>query len=306
MTPDKALDKQMVLMHHISMLNTNNVGQLAPDLLRSFMTAADTGSFTRAAKLVHRTQAAISLQMKRLESELHCDLFNREGRGVTLTPEGEILYRYAAKILELHDEALAAIAQPKLNGTVRLGAPEDYATQHLPGALRHFSITHPLVQVDVFCDATPKLTGMLNDGKLDLAITTDRVETLYSAPLELVWIVPERMRPADMAILPLALFHPVCCYRANALHALEMAGREYRIAYGSPSLAGVLAAVQGGLAIAPVTKDTTAMGCRHACSSDGLPEIKSAFIDLRFKAGKCTEVVSTFAGFIGNEIGITL
>ncbi len=99
------------------------------------------------------------------------------------------------------------------------------------------------------------------------------MRTAYSAPLELTWILPERMEPGGKEVLPLALFHPVCCYRDNALKALEEAGRKYRIAYESPSLAGLLAAVQGRLAIAAVTKDTTAKGCRHARPSDGLPKI---------------------------------
>ncbi len=288
------------------MIDTNEMGQLPPDLLRSFMVAADTGSFTRTASLVHRTQAAVSMQMKRLEAELKCELFNRQGRGVTLTPEGEILYRYSAKILELHDEALAALAQPKLNGLVRLGAPDDYATQHLPSVLKEFALTHPLVQIEVFCEGTPCLTDKLNKGQLDLAITTSNEITPYSAPLELVWILPERMNPADCQILPLALFHPNCCYRTNALHALETSGRAYRIAYGSPSLAGVLAAVQGGLAIAPVTKDTMAEGCRHATPADGLPAIKPGNMELRFQPGNRSEVVSIFAGFIANQIGIAL
>ena len=99
------------------------------------------------------------------------------------------------------------------------------------------------------------------------------MRTAYSAPLELTWILPERMEPGGKEVLPLALFHPVCCYRDNALKALEKAGRKYRIAYESPSLAGLQAAVQGRLAIAAVTKDTTAKGCRHARPSDGLPKI---------------------------------
>ncbi|QJB56765.1 LysR family transcriptional regulator [Pseudodesulfovibrio sp. zrk46] len=287
------------------MLDMNTMGQITPDQLRSFLVAADTGSFTKAATLVHRTQAAVSMQMKKMESELDCALFNREGRGVTLTAEGEILYRYAAKILALHDEALAAIATPKLDGTIRLGVPDDYATQHLPGVLKEFAITHPRVQVDVYCGETPRMADMLNDDQLDLVITTDSVPTTYSAPLELVWIVPERMVPADLAVLPLALFHPVCCYRDSALRALDADNRAYRIAYGSPSLAGVLAAVQGGLAIAPVTADTQAEGCRHANPADNLPALDSVFIDIRFRPGKRSDIVSAFAGFVGDQLGIS-
>ncbi|GKT37912.1 LysR family transcriptional regulator, partial [Aduncisulcus paluster] len=90
------------------------------------------------------------------------------------------------------------------------------------------------------------------------------------------------------------------------LKALDQAGRKYRIAYGSPSLAGLLAAVQGGLAISVVTKDTIANGCRHAMPSDGLPSIKSVYIDLRFQPGNRSDVVSVFGGFIAKGLGIVI
>ncbi len=296
----------MFFVYSISMSNTLNTAQLTPDLLRSFLVAADTGSFTRTAALVHRTQAAVSMQIKKLEEDLECTLFKREGRGVSLTAEGEILYRYSAKMLALHDEALIAVSAPRLNGMVRLGAPDDYAMKHLPGILQEFSVNQPQVQVDVFCDDTPHLTEMLNNAQLDLIIATDQRPNEYASPLELTWMLPERMEPAGLEILPLALFHPVCCYRDNALKALEKAGRKYRIAYGSPSLAGLLAAVQGGLAIAAVTTDTTAKGCRHARPSDNLPAIQSVYINLKFTPGTNSDVVTTLGRFIAKGLDIVL
>ncbi|HKI81847.1 MAG TPA: LysR family transcriptional regulator, partial [Pseudodesulfovibrio sp.] len=64
------------------MFDDSSLIQLGPDLLRSFVAAADTGSFTKAAPMVHRTQSAISMQMKKLEKDLGRELFRREGRGV--------------------------------------------------------------------------------------------------------------------------------------------------------------------------------------------------------------------------------
>ena len=306
MTDSQTLDKLMFFIYDIKMFDILKTTQLTPDLLRSFVVAADTGNFTRTAGLVHKTQAAVSMQMKKLEEDLQCLLFKRDGRGVTLTVEGEILYRYSSKILKLHDEALAAVSAPTLHGKIRLGAPDDYAMKHLPSILREFAVNHPQVQVDVFCDDTPTLSKMLKNGQLDLIIATDKAKTKYSAPLELTWILPERMDPSELEELPLALFHPVCCYRENGLKALDIIGRKYRIAYGSPSLAGLLAAVQGGLAIAVVTKDTTANRCRQAISSDGLPPIESIYIDLRFQPGDRSEVVSVFGGFIAKGLGIVI
>ena len=78
------------------------------DLLRSFVSVVDAGGFTRASQRVHRTQAAVSQQIKRLEQSLGCPLFVRDGGGgrrVTPTEAGERLLAYARRILALTDEA---------------------------------------------------------------------------------------------------------------------------------------------------------------------------------------------------------
>lgn len=282
----------------------NALGRIAPDVLRTFMLVAETGSFTQAAKCIFRTQAAASLQVKRLETAIGDAVFIRQGRGVALTQKGTILYEYARRILDLYDETVTAVDQPELNGRVRLGAPDDFATQHLAKALKRFVVAHPMVELDVVCDDTRNLTGMLENGRLDLAITTRCRMVPHSIRLDLVWIMSELMKPPEHDILPLALFHSECCYCTNAEVALAEAGREYRTAYRSPSLAGVIAAVQAGIGVAPVTRDTKVEGCRHASVADGLPDIRPAYLALRFAPGCCSEVVSVFAGFIGNEMGL--
>lgn len=286
------------------MANRNRLGQLPPDVLRSFILVADTGSFTQAAKLVFRTQAAVSLQIKRLEEELGYDLFIREGRKATLTPKGEILYGYARKILDLYDEAVAATVQPELSGVVRIGAPDDYAAQHLPEALKRFASSHPMVQVEVLCDDTHNLNPMLTDGSLDLLIKAEGKSSDNSIPLELVWIMSEYFTPSNHDVLPLAMYHQSCCYCHHALQALEGNSQKNKVVYRSPSLAGVTAAVKAGIAIAPVTKDTQVEGCRHALPMDGLPAIAPVHLTLHYPPGRCSKVVSSFAEFISSEMGL--
>jgi hypothetical protein len=76
-----------------------------------------------------------------------------------------------------------------------------------------------MVQVDVICDDTHNLTEMFNDGRLDLAITTENQKSDYSIELNLVWIMYEMLSLPDYEELPLALFHSKGCYCANALAA---------------------------------------------------------------------------------------
>ena len=86
--------------------------QLDPDLLRTFVAIVDAGGFTQAARQVHRTQSAVSMQVRRLEETLDRPLFQRDGRGVQLSPDGEALLGYARRLLKLHDEAVAALTRP--------------------------------------------------------------------------------------------------------------------------------------------------------------------------------------------------
>ncbi|WP_419784821.1 LysR family transcriptional regulator [Pseudodesulfovibrio sp.] len=280
---------------------------LAPDVLRTFVCAADAGSFTQAGTLVHRTQSAVSMQMKRLEEDLGRPLFLRQGRGVSLTEDGETLYRYAQRMLELHEEALAALAAPRLGGVVRVGAPEDYAAQFLPRTLKRFSAVHPDVEVQVYCDATPDLISQFAAGNLDVMLTTEEYgEGPNRRKLGLVWIVAEDGGPLRKRPLPLALFHSGCPYRRNALLSLEEAGMAYRIAYSSPSMAGVLAAVQAGLAIAPATENFQAPGCRRTTSRDGIPPIAPVSVGLHLANGTKNEAAASFHSFIANVLHIDI
>ncbi|HXH02427.1 MAG TPA: LysR substrate-binding domain-containing protein, partial [Candidatus Competibacteraceae bacterium] len=221
------------------------------DLLRTFVAIADQGGFTRAAEAVNRTQSAVSMQMKRLEEDIvQRPLFERDGRGVRLTGEGELLLGYARRILRLHDEALGVLRQPDMVGTVRIGIPDDYVMPFLPNILTRFTRAYPLVQVEVLCQPSEQL--LRGDQQLDLFIATfrpgqERGVLLRREPT--VWATAENGCAQVRDPLPLALFMEGCFFREWALRALEAEGRAYRIAYTSPSITTLLAAVSAGLAV---------------------------------------------------------
>ena len=93
------------------------------DQLRTFIAIAETGSFTRAADVVHKTQSAVSMQMKKLEDRLGRPIFTRDGRASRLTEDGERLLDYARRILRLNLECVATFSDAELAGRVRLGVP---------------------------------------------------------------------------------------------------------------------------------------------------------------------------------------
>src|SRR6201996_4604642 len=142
------------------------------DQLRTFIAIAEPGSFTRAADIVHKTQSAVSMQMKRLEERLDRAIFARDGRASKLTEDGERLLGYARPIGKLNVETLAAFSD-ELTGRVRLGVPDDYADRYLPEIMARFSRAYPGVELSVICEPTVDLIERIDLNELDLAIATD-------------------------------------------------------------------------------------------------------------------------------------
>ena len=297
----KTLDKRIDFILNISMPDDTSLGQLPIDTLRTFVAAAESGSFTRAGERVHRTQSAVSMQMKRLEDDTGSALFLRRGRGMALTAHGASLLGYARRILALHDEAVASFNAPELSGRVRLGASESYAALHLPRLLATFARDYPDVRVDLMCKTSSKLRRDMNLGRLDLAICIcgdepDGGEPIHHEPV--VWMAPRDHRPEDMDPLPLAVYHYGCYHRAWAEKALQEAGRAYRIAYCSPSIAALSAAVRAGLAISPVAASSVPADCRVLGPAEGLPLLPVSTVTLHRPNTSGDTLCSRFATYV--------
>lgn len=241
--------------------------QLPPfdlDLLRTFVTIVDNGGFTRAAERIGRTQSTISLQIKRLEDGLGKRVFDRDGRELQLTPEGEILLTYARQMLRLGDEARSRLMEPDIAGAVRLGTPEDFATTHLPEVLARFARAHPQVALDVNCDFTVNLLDGFSKGQYDLVLFKREpqggVGGIGVWREVLVWVASPRLVLTPGEPLPLVLAPVPDVYRKRALASLDAAKRAWRVVYTSPSLNGLQAAVRAGLGITVVPREMVTPG----------------------------------------------
>lgn len=223
------------------------------DLLRAFVAVAEAKSFTRAGVRLGRTQSTVSLQIKRLEEQLNTALFSRDPRNVVLTGQGEALLSQARRMLRVNDEIIGEMFEHALEGEVRFGAPEDFATTHLPGILGDYARAYPHVSLSVTCDLTLRLMDKMGQGELDLAlIKREPVGADVGVPVwreHLVWVgAGEDVLPKD-APVPLIAAPAPCVYRKRATAALDAAGKAWRIAYTSPSLAGQHAALRAGLGV---------------------------------------------------------
>jgi DNA-binding transcriptional LysR family regulator len=266
---------------------------LEPDLLRTFIAIAETSRFTEAARRVGRTQSAVSMQMRRLEERLGRPLLTRQGRGAALTPDGELLLGHARRVLRAHADAEAAFDGASLDGRVRIGSPDDYASSFLPGILARFARTHPRVEVELVCEPSSGLLRLVDAGEVDLALVTQgsgEVEGTIVHREPLVWAGAADHDAHLVEPLPLALFHQGCVFRRSALDALAAQGRSSRIAYTSISVAGIYAALSAGLAVGVLPRSAVRPGLRILGAACGLPPLPTLGIILVKRPGASTVI----------------
>lgn len=220
--------------------------------VQCFIAVAETASFTKAAERVGRTQSAISQQMTKLENLLGKPLLIR-GKTFALTPEGEIFLGYARQIFALHREAMDRFKEPELEGEVRFGLPENFASVYLSEVLADFSRIHPRILLNIECDLTLNLFDRFKKKEFDLVLVKmNRPEDfpngleVWSEPLK--WVGDATLIDPNKPV-PLVLSPQPCVYRASALKTLENAGRSWRLVFSSPSYAGAVAAVRAGMGI---------------------------------------------------------
>ncbi|MCB1760797.1 MAG: LysR family transcriptional regulator [Gammaproteobacteria bacterium] len=275
---------------------------LDTDLLQTFVAIADSGGFTRAAEVVHRSQSAVSMQMKKLEEILGQSLFEKSGRGVSLTRDGEILLNYARRILKLHEEAVVTLRRPDIVGAVRIGIPDDYVAAYLPGILTSFASAYPLVQVEVVCEPSEYLLKWAERGEVDLAIVTEfrGSETGQILRREAtVWASSRSHLAHEVRPLPLVLFQQGCIFRTWAIKALEDAGIEHRIAYSSPSITGIETIVGAGLGVTVLVRSILNADMLELGAKEGFPDLPDSVISLlRSPASATAPAIATLADFI--------
>lgn len=228
--------------------------------LQCFIAVAETQSFTKAAARVGRTQSAISQQIAKLENLVEKQLVIR-GRELSLTPDGELFLGYAKRIYELHRESLDRFKTPELQGELRFGLPEDFASVMLSDILVEFSRLHPRVMLNVECDLTLNLIERFHQNEFDLIlIKTNEKDQLkeglkvWNEPVE--WVGKKEMLSMinEKTIVPLVLSPTPCVYRENVIESLNQHHLKWRLAFSSPSYTGKMAAVRAGLGITAIQR----------------------------------------------------
>jgi DNA-binding transcriptional LysR family regulator len=227
--------------------------QIGLDLLRTFVAVCQQGSLSKVAAQTGRTQSALSMQMRRLETLLERHLFQRTGRGVVPTAEGEIFLSYATRILALSDEAYARLRETTVAGTVRIGLAEEIANSALSAALGRLRRTHPDVQLDVVVEHSTALGRSWEENTMDVIIAptsaVGAVDAMVTWNVELRWVSARDYQQEPGRPLDLVAFAAPCQWRRRMIEALATTGREHRITFTSQSIMGLQAAIESGLGV---------------------------------------------------------
>ncbi|MCU4390059.1 LysR family transcriptional regulator [Acinetobacter courvalinii] len=232
-----------------------NLKNLHIDWLKCFVTVVDTGSLSNAAPELYRSQSAVSMQLKKLEETVRCQLLIRTHRQIELTPQGQVLLGYARRILDLHNEAVMTFHGEELSGKIRLGVPDDYAVKYLTPVLKRFAPRYSGVEIELICEQSTSLIPRIESGDIDLALISRdskrQGNLLFHEPM--VWVGSPQFELWRDDPVPIAVYESTSSAKKSAINSLALQGRRYRVVYSSSSLVGQIAAVESGLAIAVFT-----------------------------------------------------
>jgi DNA-binding transcriptional LysR family regulator len=272
------------------------------DCLRTFAHVANTMSFSRAGEAVRRTQATVSGQISKLETQLGRRLFvRRKGRVLHLTLDGDRLLEYASRILELNDEAYSSVSARTLSGFVRVGLPLDFFGRNLAGWLARFKSLHPMVGLEVESDQSEQLFRRASRGELDLAFFKQSTGAGHGHVVtheELAWVGrgdgPWSVRPS----LPLVLFPEGCTYRRVALATLRSHGLPFHVSFVSPSFDCLKSAVVEGLGLSVLARVLVSPPMRVVDTGLGLPSLPPVEVVYMYGSEDKPRAVTELARFL--------
>lgn len=243
-------------------------------LLRAFLTVAEIGTVSGAAATLNRTQAAVSMQLRKLEELVGVRLFLRSSKGLSLTAQGQIMLPYAREIVTLADEVGKRLSGKTIRDRVRLGVVEDFAAGYLIEILRNFRDQNPDIEIDIIIEPNRRLATLFNDGLLDLTVCDvsclSRKPTLVWTEY-MMWTVRSDFVVDATKPLPIIMFDEGCPWTIPVTGALSQRNIAWKTACVASTLVAVATAVRVGIGIAPMIANTQPDGCRTLDKSSDLP-----------------------------------
>ncbi len=236
--------------------------------LEVFRVVASEGSVSKAAHRLNRVQSNVSTRIKQLERQLKKPLFLRHNRGLTLTPDGELLLDYADRFFRLSQEASEALTANKPSGTFRIGTMESTAASRLPQILSRFHELYPEVHVELETDTAGALMDRLQSFDIEVAFAAEPLshDWISAQPVfeeQLILIAP-RSFPAlentsEISGKTIVAFEAGCAYRRYLEQWLVETGIVPGTIIAVSSYLAILACVSAGTGYAVVPKSVLDM-----------------------------------------------
>lgn len=192
------------------------------DALQIFKTVAEQGGITKAAAKLNRVQSNVTTRVKQLEAQLGTQLFLRQNRKLTLSPEGRLLLSYADRMLRLSSEAEAVVRDRTPRGTLRLGTLESTAAARLSPILSRYHLGYPEVRIELVTGTTGALITKVLNYEVEAAFvaepfTANNLDSQIGFREKLVLITPKgfpKVRtPKDIGRQTIIAFETGCSYR---------------------------------------------------------------------------------------------
>ena len=275
------------------------------NLLRTFLGVVQHGSMGRTAAALGKTQAGVSQRMLLLEKIIGRTVFTRGRDGVTLTSHGELLVAHAQRAIALSEETLVRLRQASVSSSVRLGVSEEAAFGQLTPALKCFRRTHSEVELQLTVAAAPKLALMRAQGELDFVVGDLR--RMAGQPVtewisRLGWFTASDQLLDPSAPLLLVLAQNLSAWRDAILDTLRRAGRVWRIVLEGGSLDSTIAAVESGLGVSALLRETVRNASVREPKNSGLPELPEITFGLFRSDRALGEMHSRFADAIAASL----
>ncbi len=273
------------------------------DLLRTFVVIAECGNLTHAANRLHKTQSAVSVQLRKLEDALKVQLFDRHTRGMTLSVNGEKLLPAASRALAELQRTADLFGEP-LTGSLRVGIPDDFDDLVLERALVEFSQRNPGIEVVARSGCTSAYAEAIDKGALDIAVCSDTDdvpgELLASEPT--VWASSAALQLDRDAPIPLAVLDRNCRWRDMPSRALERCGRTWKVAYKSESFPSLRAAIRSGFAVGVLPMRSVDPDMRILAAKEGLPPLPPSKRSILINADAPVELTAAMSDAIRNAV----
>ncbi len=244
------------------------------DAVRAFTLVAELQSFTRAAQATATTQSAVSLKLKRLEDRLSARLVERTPRSVRLTAAGASFLERARDLLAAHDRALAGV-EP-IERRLTIGISDHVAGPGLASLITRMNAFDPLLRLDVRIDFSHALLDKFDGGELDAVIVRregNRRGGEYLLEDEFAWLAATNFHHKPGERLRLAMLAAPCGVRAHAIRTLDKAKIKWVEAFTGGGVTAVIAAVNCGLAVAPLARRLAPPGMLDVGPSLALPPL---------------------------------